>query len=185
MVDANMAANTSGNWKGKERKSKLYYPCILQTLVHTIQRHLLLALIVTFEVGDATSQRSVTALDEATYQFQRWQAHSVTLARRFRNDILVKTLSKNIRVITATLHTLLKVKTCCRKIAIMMSCPVQRSAANTGDKYMCGCNARETTGLAMRARARTICSTGAGDDANIDGYWFIDLDLLAEFLGCQ
>src|SRR5258708_12563587 len=102
MVDANMAANTSENWKGKERKNKLYYPCIPKTLVHTIQRHLLLALIMTFEVCDVTSQRSVTALDEATHQFRRWQAHSMTLARWIRIKILVKPSSKIILFIPAT-----------------------------------------------------------------------------------
>ncbi len=168
MVDANMAANTSENWKGKERKNKLYYPCIPKTLVHTIQRHLLLALIMTFEVCNVTSQRSVTALDEATHQFRRWQAHSTTLARRVRNDILVKALSKSIRVIPATVHTLFKAMTCCRKTAIMMSCPMQRSAANTSDEYMCGCNAHKTTAVdIMKARARTICRTGVGEDANM------------------
>jgi hypothetical protein len=69
---------------------------------HNIQRHLLLALFTALEVGDATSQRSVVALDEVTHQFRTWLAHSMTLARwvrnKVRNDILVKTLSKNVRV---------------------------------------------------------------------------------------
>ncbi len=92
----------------------------------------------------------------------------MTLARWVRNDILVKALSKSICVIPATVHTLFKAMTCCRKTAIMMSCPMQRSAANTSDEYMCGCNAHETTAVdIMKARARTICRTGVGEDANM------------------
>src|SRR5258707_12966693 len=146
---------------------------------HTIQRHLLLALFTAFEAGDATGQRSVVvvALDEAIHQFRTWLVHSMTLARWVRNSTLVKTLSKNVRVIPATIHMLFEANTCCRTMAITMSCAMQRSVAMTNEAQMWSRNACETTVLdAMKAKPRMTCKTGVGEDGSIDGYFFIFLD---------
>src|SRR5712692_2032394 len=96
-------------------------------------------------------------------------AHSMTLARWVRNGILmpVKTLSKNVRVIPVTVHTLFETKTCCRTMAITVSCAMQWSAAITSEAQKWSRNARETTGLdAMKAKARVTCKTTIGEDGS-------------------
>ena len=88
--------------------------------------------------------------------------------------VLVKILSKNVRVIPATIHTLFEANMCCRTMAVTVSCAMQRSAAIISEAQMWSRNGRETNGLdVMKAKARMTCGTGVGEDGSTDGYRFI------------
>ena len=138
-------------------------------MAHTIQRDLLSALITTFEVRNTTLEKHHNS--GSSYAPISNVANTFNDTDTDGQVVLVKILSKNVHAIPATIHMLIKTNTCCRTMAITVSCAMQRSAAIISEAQMWSRNARETTGLdAMKVKPRMTCKAEAGEDGSIAGY---------------